>query len=670
MSSSKLPVLVPALLFLCVLSLYIHNLSRSVYGGDVGDLVSAAYVFGVPHAPGYPLFTLLGYILSHMPLGQTPAFNVGLISAFSGSLLVLIYYFITLKLTKHVIISLLSSLVVAFSYYVWFYSEIAEVFMLNAFFAIALFFVSLHLRERWSKKLFWLFCFLLGLASTHHQTIVLVIPSFFLLWWPQRKKLQFRHFQYKSFLAGAFFFLLGFSVYVYVPIASSYNPPINWDQVHDIPSFIHLLLRKDYGTFTAGVFESPVLLQRVVLLKMYASQFIIQLTLPVLALCMLGSIYLFRRDKNYLAAVLLGVFISGPVFVAYAGFPPHSAFFIGIFERFFLLSFIFFLLLLPFGFLGILEMLGKTFLHKYQLLFLAVFFLIPFLLFTYNYPKTNLSSVYIGDYLGMDSLSVLPKNAILLSSGDTLLFNTWYAHYVLGIRPDVTILNANALGQHELFKKKQKEYAKLHPGGINPSDELARIIEYMGKDRSVFSYLQIQPKNGEKFHWVPYGIIYKLVSPSDLPSQEEYEKTLTSIWDSLHTSEQNALAYKNLTISEIPVIYSDGLLITGNYLLSEYQATSTAQVYYNKARMMAPENPKVYLIQGVHQLSAKNCENAEQEFKKTIEKDPLSITAYVFLYTTYSECYHDSESAKRVAGKFKEVFTEDILTIIQNSFKK
>jgi len=64
--------------------IYFHNLTRDIYGGDIGDLVTSAYVFGVAHPPGYPLFSLIGYIFSHLPIALPVVSKVGLISVFSS----------------------------------------------------------------------------------------------------------------------------------------------------------------------------------------------------------------------------------------------------------------------------------------------------------------------------------------------------------------------------------------------------------------------------------------------------------------------------------------------------------------------------------------------------------------------------------------------------------
>ena len=59
---------------------YVLTLAPSVTwqhnGADSGDLVAAAFTFGVPHPPGYPLFTLISSVFAHIP-GVEPARGVG-----------------------------------------------------------------------------------------------------------------------------------------------------------------------------------------------------------------------------------------------------------------------------------------------------------------------------------------------------------------------------------------------------------------------------------------------------------------------------------------------------------------------------------------------------------------------------------------------------------------
>ena len=40
--------------------------------GDTSELITAAITLGVVHAPGYPLFTVLGHLFSVVPVGPLP----------------------------------------------------------------------------------------------------------------------------------------------------------------------------------------------------------------------------------------------------------------------------------------------------------------------------------------------------------------------------------------------------------------------------------------------------------------------------------------------------------------------------------------------------------------------------------------------------------------------
>jgi hypothetical protein len=62
--------LAPALAFA---GLYARTLNGDVQPADSGEFQVAAAMLGIPHPPGYPLFTLLGWLLAQIPLGSTYA---------------------------------------------------------------------------------------------------------------------------------------------------------------------------------------------------------------------------------------------------------------------------------------------------------------------------------------------------------------------------------------------------------------------------------------------------------------------------------------------------------------------------------------------------------------------------------------------------------------------
>lgn len=667
--SSKIRFLLPILLFVFTFVLYIHHLSKSVFGGDVGDLVTAAAVGGVPHPPGYPLFTLLGFILTRFNF-STPAFMVGLISAFSSSLAILFFHLLVNHLTKNKLITLLSSLILAFSYFFWFYAEIAEVFALNNLFVILLFYLAVIYGFSRENKILFLLSFILGLSLTNHHTIILIFPSLIIIILKPLLKVVFKNL--KIVLVSSLFFILGFSLYLYVPIASSFNPPVNWDRVKDLPSFLHLLLRKDYGTFNAGVFASPNFLQRLIILKVYFLDLITQLTPPVVIVSLLGGLLLFLKNRLLFISLFLGFVLSGPVFVAYAGFPLFGSFFVGIYERFFITSSIILLLFFSFGLIFIVKGASKIFSKKtFSHLVLGVFIVIPIFLFNYNFPKTNLHNVWIGDYLAYDFLSPLPKNTVLLLSGDTVLFNSWYLHYVLNVRPDAQVVNLNGLAGDAYLEKERRGFVKKYPKLEKDQDLVIKVIEEIAKNRPVFSYNGVQPKKGKKLSWIPYGLSFKLTSDTVL-SKESYLKETSEIWQKLHVpkkEDRKNLALGSLSISEIPSIYANASLATGNFFLSTYRDEDLAFTFYEKALGIDPNYAKTYEVLGAYYLSKKECSSSEKNLKRAIGLSPFDKLSYYFLYTVYKSCFKNNTMASEVVSNYRKVSETDLLKEMEEMLK-
>jgi len=653
----------PLLLFLVTFFVYICNLSQSIYGGDVGDLVAASAVFGVAHPPGYPLFTLLGFLLTRIHF-LTPAFMVGLISAFSSSFAVALYYILALKITKNKFIALVSVLVLAFNYFFWFYSEIAEVFALNNLFVILLLTLAYFYFKDRKIKYFYLLAFFSGLSLTNHQTIVLLFPSLFILAFSSFRKEKHK---IKKLIVALFIFAIGLLPYLYVPIASMHNPIINWDKVKDINSFLHLILRKDYGTFSSGLFAVPTLSQRFVILSTYFFRLISQLTLPVIMLILLGAASLIKKNKVLLATLLLAFILSGPLFIVYAGFPMMGGFMQGIYERFLLMSLVIGLIFLPLGLMSLIGFVNKFFGKKtFQNLFIGIFLIIPLMLFFYNFPKTNLSNVWVGDYLVYDLMSSLPKNAVFFVSGDTNTFNTWYVHYVLKFRQDIQLVSSN----NNYFKNQTIQYLIKHPKEKNNKNLIVNVIKEIAKTREVFSVDKQEGEKGNELIWIPYGLTHQLVlSGNNIPTKNNFLNNTTAIWQNLKFTKAyktNNLAFGSLTIADIPIMYSDAMLQAGNFLFTSYKDYDLAYAFYQKALQIDKDNYKAYDILAIYYLFKKECSLAKSSAEKVIELYPLDEQSYYQLYLNYRDCLKDQAKAKQVLNLYKQVFKSDMLKNEEN----
>lgn len=69
------------------LVIYVLTVSPTVNFIDSGELITALYEPGIAHPPGYPLYTLLGYVVSNVLWGEV-AWRVNMLSAISGALAV------------------------------------------------------------------------------------------------------------------------------------------------------------------------------------------------------------------------------------------------------------------------------------------------------------------------------------------------------------------------------------------------------------------------------------------------------------------------------------------------------------------------------------------------------------------------------------------------------
>ena len=72
-------------LFSLIFTIYLSALCPTVYMGDSGLFAVASYSLGTAHPPGYPLFILMGKMLSFLPFGSI-AYKVNLASALFGAL--------------------------------------------------------------------------------------------------------------------------------------------------------------------------------------------------------------------------------------------------------------------------------------------------------------------------------------------------------------------------------------------------------------------------------------------------------------------------------------------------------------------------------------------------------------------------------------------------------
>lgn len=638
--------------------IYTQFQTTSIYGGDAGDLVAAAVVKGVPHPPGYPLYTATGYLLTQFTI-STSAFEVGFLSSIPSAITILLIFLISKKLTKNTIASLIAALSVAFTYLYWLYSIVPEVFSLNLMFMSLLIYLLIRFDENPDKKLLYLLLLITGLSLSHHHIILFFFPAFIYFIFKTRKKFM-RIITPKTILGMCLFFGVGLLPYLYLPIAAFSNPPLNWSDPITIKNFIHLVTRAEYGSFTAGQFVLNAPFARLYQFKAYARFLVTDFTLIGIVIAFLGSIYQLIKQKTYWFFLMIGFLMVGPIFLFYAAYPLSQNFSLATYERFLLPSYIFVGIWFAYGihaFSLIIDNLFKRAIQKksiipLSLLTQSVFIIFPLSFFLAHYPQMSvLKNDRTAELLVSDILSTVPPHAILILAGDTSLFNTQYVYYSENPRPDIKLIHMSKLYRDYYVNDLTNQYEDL----VVPSFDDEFMVNFFKANGNTFPIYSSHVVPGSGGFWVREGLLLKYYENEDsVPDADTVLKNNTDIWATYHNPLEGALSrYKHLMLYDSAKYYSDSLVDLSEALF-RVSKHKDAVPFLEKALEYQSHDANIYYMLGKAYFNSDNCDGAKDMLLQSIDFNPYLIESYESLSLVYKVCYDDDEKSEYYQDLFEE----------------
>jgi 4-amino-4-deoxy-L-arabinose transferase-like glycosyltransferase len=437
--------------------LYWATAARDIVLGDTPELITAAVTVGIPHAPGYPLVTMLGHLFSLLPAGS-PAFRVDLLSVACGTATVTIVYLTALRLSRSRVASACSALLLAFSPLFWAWSLVAEVFSPNNLLA-AVFIYLLVVWYQQPERLELLAgaAFVSGLAFTNQQTIVLLGPATLFLLWNRRRVLLARPARLAA-VAGAF--AAGLLPYCYLPWAAARHPVMNFGDPSTFSNFMAVITRKHFGT--GQLINSPKYMGGSPLDRIIAMG--ASFTVPMAVLSVLGLVQAYRRRRWYFWFSAIALAFTGPIFVAYANINlsvPLTRF---VLERFYLLSHVVIAPLMSFGVLLAAELLlaAVPALRTRATAAAASAAMVAVLAgIIVHYREIDQSNNHAARQFGEDIFATLEPGAILVANGDEAINPLVYLQAVEGNRPDVAVLEFPLLPTDWYLDQLRRRYPTL-----------------------------------------------------------------------------------------------------------------------------------------------------------------------------------------------------------------
>jgi hypothetical protein len=451
-----------------VFIIYIITSAPSVVQIDSGELAAVQATLGIAHPTGYPLFTMIGYLFSLIPLPMTKIFQLNILAAIYCSAAIGVFTY-TIKFcldnlssfkkkqpvrkesskkekkkskdknektekpaeipeNLKLLTAVLGGLILAFSRTFWFQSTSVEVYSLHLTLItlIILFLLKAYVSSLENDKLInWLvFSFFLALGFTNHLTTILILPGVAYLYF---SRYGFNSKSFKRLAIMILFFIpILVLIYSYLPIRASQNPLLDWGNPVDWERIYRHVTGKQYQVWLFTSFDSAGK-QLNHFFTILPEEFYAGLALAFIGL----FVSFFKARKLFLFMLITFLFA-----VLYSiNYDIHDI------DSYFLLAFIMIAFFAAFGILKILEM--KSLQKNYALILISFLIAIQFY---FNFINVNQSGVYTFEDYTKATLNGVPKNSIVFSyQWDYFISASNYFQFVEDYRRDVTVIDKELL---------------------------------------------------------------------------------------------------------------------------------------------------------------------------------------------------------------------------------
>lgn len=300
-------------IFVAFLALYGFTLRPGILPADSGEYQRVVATAGVAHPPGYPLYAMVGWLFSQLPVGSTPALRVNAFSAVTAAATVVLVYSTARSFTDSVVGGIVAAVALGSSTTFWATGTKASIRPLTAFFtALCLYALARHTSNKrgtewarghheppietradregsdWPLSLFFLS---LSLGFTHHPS--LAFPGFiFLLYLVLIDPVLLR--EPRRWIKPALAVLPGLLVLAYLPLRGG-------PELAKLSGFLEHVLARGFR----GDMFALNLLDRLIL---FPTLMHFQFNLLLLGGMAAGALSLLVRDRR-LAVLLLGSFV-------------------------------------------------------------------------------------------------------------------------------------------------------------------------------------------------------------------------------------------------------------------------------------------------------------------------------------------------------------------------
>lgn len=549
-----LPVL--ALLFVGVLALYAASAPRAVMLEDDGFFISAAWFASIAHPPGYPLYVLLGWLATHIPLGSIP-WRMHTLSGLMGALTCVCVAWIVLRRTGHRPAACIAGAALAVSEHFWSQAIIADVYTTNT---AVLFLILALVQEaavRRETRLWVAAAVLYGLGLANHYPLLILGSPVLLAWVVAARRDFWGRLYYLApitILSSAL--LYGWMVWrshQALPVAFL-GPIRSWDE------FVAYFNRNFYAgidtNLNAGLGDK----------MQFATYFVTEALLQfgvagsLLALWGGGRLAISRAGwRLTLTGEALAIVTSSFLLIAMLSF-NYEFFWIAVFRPYPLIAYSMLALWLGYGIHALAQILRNRSGPMIPVLYAASGLVIVTLCLWNGRINFRPHDMFAHDQAVM-TLDLVEENAALITQGDGYVAPIGYLHHVEGQRPDLRVLAYNGVFFNDRIIQPYWDDRQRQVAWSRFFRETERPVYYLGSVPGEKGYLNLGFVN--KFtDTVPAGSA--MVVEND--RAKEYFKNLAT----MPPPEDDWIAVQRNAQAELYGRYLGGVLATNHPRLNKY----------------------------------------------------------------------------------------------------
>jgi hypothetical protein len=427
--------------FSATLIIYAATMPQTITLEDAGLFQMVCHLGGISHPPGYPLFTNLCQGFVSLPFFTGGVIAGNFLSALFASLACAVFFSCCISITRDTLLSYVAAFSLGLSATFWSQAIIIEVYSFTVLLFVLVWRLLLAFVGSGNARYLYLAIFVYALSLTNHWPLmILSTPALLATVYP-RQELVFSYIKSPGFWGLSFVLIaIGLSPYITLLLHKD-NPIALYGDINSVEALFKYVARSAYSDHHE-IADGYDRLQYMLWLLVESGT---QMGLLGVPLMLLGLVVSFRFLSLSISLSLLAMYLGSTFLLNLLLNFSYEFFWQAIFKPYLVISCLALAFWFAIGVRYVVDRMGKINLGSKRVVQLSVATLVILSVFAANLLENNRRDVKWVELYGILTLQSLPENSVLFVRGDVETGVFGFLQLVMGVRPDIEIINWNNL---------------------------------------------------------------------------------------------------------------------------------------------------------------------------------------------------------------------------------